>query len=306
MKILSESFSFKYKDGNYDYHYILENGAIRLNPLPAEEIIQYFYPAEYGNYNIRTKNAYPAKKIMLAKWRNAIYLYPNFRNYILKLVAISFEVLLGRRLTPSLGIPFSMPKNSKILDVGYGGGEYLLSLKDHGFTNLHGYDIDQNFHSKRLIVNAINIYSGNFKEIEIEDSSVDLIRLEHVFEHLRNPLENLEVIFKKLKPEGILVMTYPTYHNPIFYLSPLSFPHLDSPRHIFLHSRKSTISNLQTAGFTILDCKYQPCFNVFLAAFPKLKNNKLTKAIEVFFGPIYLILLTFFRMGEQINVVAKK
>ena len=41
-------------------------------------------------------------------------------------------------------MPVNLPRTARILDLGYGGGAWLLTMAGLGYRDLHGYDIDAN------------------------------------------------------------------------------------------------------------------------------------------------------------------
>ena len=95
------------------------------------------------------------------------------------------EWLSGKTVSCSLGIPLQLAKNAHILEVGYGSGNWLLTMAQLGYTNLHGYDLETNSENKnRLIDTGIDVSSGDFISNDYPENHYDCIRLEHVFEHL--------------------------------------------------------------------------------------------------------------------------
>ena len=94
---------------------------------------------------------------------------------------------------------------------------------------------------------AIKI-NNNLNEA-IEQNSVNLFRLNHVFEHLENPSYLLSIIHRKIKTEGKIVITMPNPEG----LSALIFRKywfsLDCPRHTILYPPPLIRTLVQKAGF---------------------------------------------------------
>lgn len=104
-------------------------------------------------------------------------------------------------------------KNSKILDIGCGLGQMLISLRKEGYTDISGIDISPE---------AIEYCSANSLNVElISDlssyvangkSEYDFIIMSHVVEHLeKNHIINILSLIrqKMLKPGGELVVMVP-------------------------------------------------------------------------------------------------
>jgi 2-polyprenyl-3-methyl-5-hydroxy-6-metoxy-1,4-benzoquinol methylase len=103
---------------------------------------------------------------------------------------------------------FYMPPDSKILDFGCGTGPTLLSLStEYPEATLFGYDLDDTNHNMlKSIPNFKFLYNGDINELNDE---FDLIIFMHSLEHLPDPKKTLEIIRKKLKPSGKILIQVP-------------------------------------------------------------------------------------------------
>ena len=103
-------------------------------------------------------------------------------------------------------------KNIKILDIGCGHGLYMNSLKNIGYENILGVDINKEaieYCKERdlnveLIENIENFSKNNKQKF-------DFIILTHVIEHIKKDeiIENLKYIKELLDKNGILYITTP-------------------------------------------------------------------------------------------------
>ena len=130
-------------------------------------------------------------------------------------------------------------ENAKVLDYGCGAGEFLKFIEED-FTTF-GYEPNEaarNFAkqkvSKTEILSDIN---------SIEDESLDAITLWHVFEHIGNQEDMLNIFHNKLKNNGLLIIAVPnpTSDDAIRYQE--FWAAYDVPRHIY-HFSKSGMENL--------------------------------------------------------------
>ncbi|MDD5138890.1 MAG: class I SAM-dependent methyltransferase [Verrucomicrobiales bacterium] len=116
-----------------------------------------------------------------------------------------------------------------VLEIGAGGGWNLVSFRDAGASVL-GVD-----YSPSLVelgkAHGIAMQQGDADGIQ---GQYGVIILNHVFEHLLDPLGTLETVKKHLKPDGIVYIGVPNFLNfPLnnlqnahtYYFDPLTFAH---------------------------------------------------------------------------------
>jgi predicted SAM-dependent methyltransferase len=99
---------------------------------------------------------------------------------------------------------------------------------------------------------ADQIYKGellltnDLKSLKI--SSWDIITLNHVFEHLDNPLEILHNLNKLLSIKGKLLLRFPVIDSFAFEKYKENWVQFDAPRHVNLFTRKSIALLVEKAG----------------------------------------------------------
>lgn len=182
------------------------------HPKPTWRLLQTFYSENYGSYDgTKTNPEQEARsvKVQIAKLRMA-----KDKSRILAVAKTTLgrlaELLTGKTVTHSLGIPLQLPLDAHIFDLGFGSGNWLLTMSQLGYHQLYGYDIEGNSaNATRLERNGINVSSGEFLDNDYPESTFDCIRLEHVFEHLLEPLDVLKKCYAMLKPGGYLVLGFP-------------------------------------------------------------------------------------------------
>jgi SAM-dependent methyltransferase len=224
---------------------------------------------------------------------------------------MTVEWMSGRTVSYSLGIPLQLPLDARILEVGYGAGLWLYNMASLGYKNLHGYDIDSNpTNIAKLEKIGVKIYKDAFIEGEIEDSPFDCIRLEHVFEHLLNPIEVLERLGRMLRPNGLLVMTFPCKASISRMLSSRNWGPLEPPLHIYHHTPKSTRLMLEKAGLIPLKVK---AYSVIEQLAGTLNNILIARGLNMsfvtgrsfkLFAPAYGLIGRVTRKGDFMTVLA--
>ncbi len=105
-----------------------------------------------------------------------------------------------------------LPVGSGVLDVGCGGGDFSLGIRDAGFK-VYGSDLSETgiAHAKSLIVEGEFEVSSVYEELTkpFSVTAFDGIVCVEVIEHLYSPLTFAEHAFQALRPGGILVITTP-------------------------------------------------------------------------------------------------
>lgn len=171
---------------------------------------------------------------------------------------------------------FQMPENSdmefempvthtkKVLDVGCGGGSWLVQKAMEGWGNLYG--CDPFLEKSRHFGQRVTIYNCSIHEISGEEV-FDIIHMNDSFEHMTDPLEVLKSVRRLLKPDGILYMDIPTYPNIAFERYGAHWYQLDAPRHIFLHSKESLEWLGKASGMTMFKTRYNSNDSQFVRSF---------------------------------------
>ena len=140
-------------------------------------------------------------------------------------------------------------KNIKVLDVGCGLGYFLTSLND----NIEKYGIEgSEFACDHIRKNFkdIKIINGTIDDLDNFDDKFEIIMLYHVIEHLENPKKAINLLKKKLKVGGTLIIGTPiveTYIQKIFG----RFYRQYKKGHIFLFNLDSLKKTLKDQSFTI-------------------------------------------------------
>ena len=130
-------------------------------------------------------------------------------------------------------------RNANVLDYGCGAGEFLKFIEED-FTTF-GFEPNESARnaalkktSKTKILDVL---------ISIENDSLDAITLWHVFEHIDNQSDILNLFHNKLKDNGLLIIAVPnhTSHDAKHYQE--FWAAYDVPRHIY-HFSKSGMEKL--------------------------------------------------------------
>jgi SAM-dependent methyltransferase len=177
--------------------------------------------------------------------------------------------------------------DDNVLEFGCGGG---FLLKNIVANNKIGIEINIDARTY-AIESGLQVVENIFA---ISDSWADVIISNHVLEHTDNPLEELSVLFKKLKSGGKVVFVIP--HEKRIKYSPN-----DINQHLFTWSEMNIGNLFVKAGFKIIKVKevyhrYPP--------FSKFILNSFGLSIFHIFAHTYGFLMS--NKVSQIQIIATK
>lgn len=240
---------------SYDFRLCDRCGMGFVAPVPDAGVLECFYTGDYAYY--QAAGDHPDAEARSVKYKLARLRYlpltaPGAANRLRALAVRLAEVLARKTFTFSLGLPLTLPKSARILDYGYGTGSWLRTMRLLGYDHLAGFDIAANAgRAGELAAAGIEVVPpGGLSRLAPE--SLDCVRLEHVFEHLAEPAEVLRELRRLLRPDGCLVMTFPSIYpwSGIQDLAASPFlDHLQLPIHLAHHSAASAARLLRATGF---------------------------------------------------------
>ena len=260
---------FGYRDC-FDYQECGNCGVLQLINIPQN--IDKYYPSSYNPY----QDSYG----LISKI--TIYLFYKVYNYIV----FNKSLLIGKTLlkldsddnifftTIQIGTLMKLllksrdfDKDSSILDVGCGSGQFLRILEKMGFKNLHGIDVFTNKNNGT----KIKITESTLESYDTE-LKFDLIFLKDSFEHMDNQLKNLNHLKTLLNGENAKIIISIPIKNDIYEIYGSNWYDIDAPRHFYIHTLKSFKILLNDSGFEIEKIIYDSNFISYVRS-EEYKNN---------------------------------
>lgn len=109
----------------------------------------------------------------------------------------------------------TLDRDIPVLDVGCGYGRNLLLMRQLGFTNLAGVEINPLL-AAEVRAKGFKCYSP--EEIHVHDNSYGMLLLSHIIEHFEhvNLKEFLETYLRCLRKDGNLVIATPLFHDGFY------------------------------------------------------------------------------------------
>jgi 2-polyprenyl-3-methyl-5-hydroxy-6-metoxy-1,4-benzoquinol methylase len=135
----------------------------------------------------------------------------------------------------------------RLLDVGCGSGEWLLSMRSLGWR-VEGLDFDESAVAVAR-QHGLEVRLGAVEQQEFPNDSFDAITLAHVIEHVPDPVGTLAECARILKPGGQLVVATPNSSSLGHRFFQQDWRGLEPPRHLHLFSPQSMRRTLGLAGF---------------------------------------------------------
>ena len=133
----------------------------------------------------------------------------------------------------------------KILDIGCGPGWFLSTLGSE--WDRHGVEISR--FASSIAQKYGKIHNGTLKSYE--ETCFDVIIMNHVIEHISDPIPFLEEVKLKLKPSGVFIIGTPDFDSAAARRYGDNFRLLNDPTHVSLFSLDSMSRCLRDLGFHI-------------------------------------------------------
>ncbi|MFQ5952675.1 MAG: class I SAM-dependent methyltransferase [Candidatus Omnitrophota bacterium] len=206
-----------------------------LPSVTPEEIKEYYPDKYYGDVKDKTS-------LEISKFE--------------KLFSAYYSKLLWRTLSENRGcsiflLPFYRYRNrcfpykdkpGRLLDVGCGSGRLLFEQKRLGWE-VFGVELGEKAASYAREVRSLNVITGELDDANHENNFFDVVNLNHVLEHLIDPVVELKKIYRILKQGGLLVLRVPNYSKVEIAIFGKHWRAYDLPRHRF-HFNKDTVSEI--------------------------------------------------------------
>lgn len=204
-----------------------ECGLVWLNPKPLEADIG----IAYQNYYTHHENAKPEPLI--------------FRIISAALGRMSGYRRHARRVH-FMTLDHQPP--GKLLEVGCGSGHFLAKMKARGWV-VEGVDFDPRAVDYAHTTYNIKVHHGSLESAEYPDSTFDVVAMNHVIEHVFDPIDLLQEARRVLKPGGKVVVVTPNIASMGHQRFGQAWRDLDPPRHLHLFSPRTLLECAKRAGF---------------------------------------------------------
>lgn len=153
----------------------------------------------------------------------------------------------------------------RLLDVGCGDGSFLALARTCGW-DVVGLDPDPDALSNAA-QQGLTVHEGGIEYFADQANLFDVITLNHVIEHVYEPVKVLAACHALLKPGGQLWLETPNIDSLGHARFQQNWRGLETPRHLVIFNRESLGQAFFSAGFPVPQSQTRPSTGMFKASF---------------------------------------
>jgi SAM-dependent methyltransferase len=147
------------------------------------------------------------------------------------------------------------PDRGKLLEIGSGYGFLLAEFKKDGW-DVQGVEPNGFCCRYTRATHGIEAFSCILEDAGLADQSFDVVLLNHVIEHMDDPLRTLREINRVLKLNGHFIVETPRYDTLMFKLLGRRERSLNCNGHIYFFTTRTLQNFYQAAGFQLIELDY--------------------------------------------------
>jgi len=161
----------------------------------------------------------------------------------------------GKKILEMVG---RLKRGGDLLDVGCGYGFFLNLAREKGWRT-HGLELSPGALKYARETYKLDLLEGDIAEASLKPKQFDFITLQHVLEHISEPILILKKLAKALKDDGILVVVVPNASSLMARFARTRWVCLsEATHHLFHYTIKTLTLLLSLGGFeTVSSLTYQ-------------------------------------------------
>lgn len=136
----------------------------------------------------------------------------------------------------------------RLLEIGCGSGAYLVRMRSAGWS-VQGVEVDPKACHYAKAINSLNVHEGTIYDAAFPPEHFDAIVLNHVFEHVHDPVALLRECHRILKVGGRIVVITPNTESWGHAKFRANWRGLEPPRHLQIFAPNSLRRVAELANF---------------------------------------------------------
>ncbi len=207
--------------GTYEWLRCKSCSLIRLWPVPTDDVLNAAYPETYHAF-VRSNSTITQT-----------------------LIRISRQKMAAR-------IAGLLPPGGTLLDVGCSTGELLFEVGKLGSYKLLGTEYKKEA-ATAARAKGIHVWEGDLADITgIASASIDVIIMQHVLEHVFDPVVTLQKIHGLLKPGGCVLGELPNFESWDARLFGRYWGGGHAPRHLWHFTPETLKNTIRQCGLEVV------------------------------------------------------
>jgi SAM-dependent methyltransferase len=229
-----------------------------LDPQPVREELPKLYASYYTHAEAPSVGSEPpgVKSLIQSGILSAAFGYSASGGTLglARAARILSRVALLRDVVGASVMWLGAAQRGRLLDVGSGSGEFLARMRSLGW-DVMGVEPDRAAARIASETRGVNTFVGTLEAARFSDDTFDAITMNHVLEHLPDPLATLAECRRLLKKGGRLVLLTPNLESLGRRWLGRAWLHWDPPRHMFLFCRGTLRECIERVGLQVHDLR---------------------------------------------------
>jgi len=233
-------------------------GLMRTNPRPTPDSIGFYYPDNYGPYQVAENTDVGVNSTSKIK-------PSNLKSRVKHLLGLEARIL-----------PLMPP--GRLLEIGSASGTYLLQMKQQGWQ-VEGIEFSASA-AQQAQDQGLAVQIATVESAKAPSAPVDIIAAWMVLEHLHDPVAALVKIRDWVKPDGYLVASVPDADSLVRQaFGNLSYD-LQLPTHLYHFTPNALNKLLNHCGWQLIRVVWQRNCNTLLWSAEYLAQEKKYRNLE--------------------------
>lgn len=142
----------------------------------------------------------------------------------------------------------------KMLDVGSALGDSLIEARNLGWKHLYGIELSD-FAATKARERGLIVKTGFLRAAKFPSNFFDVVTLQDVIEHVKEPVKEISEIKRILKPGGLVFIVTPDVQGFWIKILGKNWYHYKPGEHIMYFSQDTLRKLLNDAGFKQIETR---------------------------------------------------